>query len=191
MLPAFSQSTPVSLLDRVCRQPTPEDWSAFIALYSPVLFKWCQRLKLNDTDAEDMVQEVLAALPAKLSTFTYEPALRFRGWLWTVLLNTVREHRRRRQLPLADGVDLDKLSVPDELQQLVEEDYRRHLIERAVRLIAAEFPESAVRAFQLFVREKRPAREVAEQVGISTDAVYQAKSRILRRLKQELAGLLE
>ena len=37
----------------------------------------------------------------------------------------------------------------------------------------------------------RPAAAVAQQLGITVNAVYLAKSRVLRRLRQELEGLLD
>ena len=37
----------------------------------------------------------------------------------------------------------------------------------------------------------RPAEQVAAELGISAQAVYLAKARVLRRLRQELEGLVD
>ena len=42
-----------------------------------------------------------------------------------------------------------------------------------------------------FVVRDRPAADVAAELGISVNSVYLAKSRVLRRLREELAGLLD
>ena len=55
----------------------------------------------------------------------------------------------------------------------------------------AEFQPTTWRAFWECVVADRPGAEVAAELGISVDAVYAAKSRVLRRLRRELAGLLD
>jgi RNA polymerase sigma-70 factor (ECF subfamily) len=73
----------------------------------------------------------------------------------------------------------------------VEEDYRRHLFQQAIRIMKTDFAEAKWRACWRCVVENRPADEVAQTLSLSAEAVYQAKSRVLRRLRQELEGLLD
>ena len=77
------------------RQPSAtKAWERFVELYTPLLFHWARRLGLQESDAADLVQDILATLLEELPRFEYQPDKRFRGWLWTVTLNRFRERRR-------------------------------------------------------------------------------------------------
>src|SRR5436190_11639315 len=79
--------TPASLLERL-RQPfEPEAWARFVALYTPLLFSWANRVGLQEPDAADLVQEVFVTLLQVLPTFSYDRHQSFRRWLRTVTLN--------------------------------------------------------------------------------------------------------
>ncbi len=186
------QTTSVSLLERLRRPAEAEAWSRFVRLYTPLLHSWANRLGLTGADADDLVQEVLTLLVKKLPEFAYDPRQRFRGWLWTVTLNQFRAGRRRKSLPLEDGEDrLADLAGDDARDELEQAEYRRYLIGRALKLMRDEFQPSTWRAFWECAAEGRTAAVVAGRLGITVDAVYAAKSRVLRRLRQELDGLLD
>ncbi len=183
-------TTSATLLERL-RQPAAQaDWTRFVTLYTPLLYTWAGRLGLSPEDAADLVQDVLMLLVQKLPSFTYDPEQRFRGWLWRLTLNQCRTRQRRRTLPVDPDRDrLAELAVPDEVEGVAEAEYRLYIVGRVLRLIQDEFQESTWRAFWENVAEDRPAAEVADRLGLSVAAVYAAKSRVLRRLRQELALL--
>lgn len=186
------QTTPASLLERL-RQPEAEAaWERFVHLYTPLLCMWSRRLGLEGSDVEDLVQDTFALLARKLPEFQYQPDKRFRGWLWTVLLNKVRAQRRGRVpvQPMA-AEDLPPVVVPDIAEEIEEAEYRRYLIQRALQLMEAEFAPTTWKAFHACVADDRPAQEVAAELGLTVTAVYAAKSRVLRRLREELHGLLD
>ena len=60
---------------------------------------------------------------------------------------------------------------------------------RAVDLVRAGFEDRTWQAFWRVAAEGRPSAEVAAELGMTIDAVYQAKSRVLRRLRAELGDL--
>src|SRR6516165_5071035 len=93
--------TPISLLERLRRPASADDWTRFVKLYTPLLHRWAKRLGLDAEEADDLVQEVFAVLVRKLPEFRYDPGRRFRGWLWTVMLNKVRENKRRMDAAVA------------------------------------------------------------------------------------------
>jgi RNA polymerase sigma-70 factor (ECF subfamily) len=185
-------TTSASLLERL-RQPAAQAaWARFVELYTPLLYTWAGRLGLSADDAADLVQEVLILLVQKLPGFTYDPDQRFRGWLWTLTLNRWRAGQRRRELPMAgDGSRLAEVAVPEGVEGVDEAEYRHYLVGRVLYLIQGEFQENTWRAFWQNVAEDQPAAAVAEQLGMSVAAVYAAKSRVLRRLRQELHLLLD
>jgi RNA polymerase sigma-70 factor (ECF subfamily) len=184
-------STCPSLLERL-RQPSEQRaWERFVQLYTPLLFTWARRLGLPEHDAADLVQDVLVQLVRKLPEFTYDRHQSFRGWLWTVTLNKWREKRRRPRAPTDGQADLNQVADSDPVAAFDEADYRRHVLSRALELMQAEFHPNTWKACWEHVVCGRPAAEVAAELGVSTGAVYVAKSRVLRRLRQELQGLLD
>ena len=62
---------------------------------------------------------------------------------------------------------------------------------RAMKTIEAEFGERDRLAFAQSAQLGRPATEVAAGLGVSVNQVYQAKSRILRRLAELVAAQIE
>jgi RNA polymerase sigma-70 factor (ECF subfamily) len=183
--------TPVSLLERLRRPNEAEAWSRFVELYTPFLFAWARRQHLPDADVADLVQEVFAVLVRKLPQFVHDGRHSFRAWLKAVALNKLREGRRRRPPPgqAPEGL-LDE--VADAAGEAFwEAEYRDQLTARALAVMQAEFQPTTWKAFWELVVADRPGAVVARELGVSVNAVYVARSRVLRRLRQELAGLME
>ncbi len=189
------EATPVSLIERLCRASDvrQEDWDRLVALYTPLLYSWARQGGLQDADAADLVQDVLTILVRELPRFRYDPARTFRGWLRAVTLNRWRERRRRRQpqsLPL-DSPQLAEQEQPDNLSVFEEDEYRRYIARRALALMQEQFQTHTWRACWETVVHGRKAGEVAAELGVSLDVVYTSTSRVLRRLREELRGLLD
>jgi RNA polymerase sigma-70 factor (ECF subfamily) len=185
-------TTSVSLLERL-RQPTARQaWQRFVELYTPLLYYWARRLGLQEQDAADLVQEVFTLLVRKLPDFIYNREKSFRSWLRTVLLNKWREYRRGKGLPVQPAdEELAGLASPDNVAAWSEAEFQQHLTMRALQLMQAEFQPVTWKACWEHVICGRPAAEVAQELSITVNAVYLAKGRVLRRLRQELAGMLE
>jgi RNA polymerase sigma-70 factor (ECF subfamily) len=181
------------LLERLRRPEASEAWPRFVRLYTPLLFYWARRAGLNQEDAADLVQEVLTILVQQLPQFTYEPGRSFRRWLHTITLNKWRERGRRKALPRtgADDPGVSDVAILPEEEPFDEVEYREQLVRRALQIMQAEFEPTTWKACWESVVSGRPAGEIAAELGVSVDVVYGAKSRVLRRLRQELAGLLD
>jgi RNA polymerase sigma-70 factor (ECF subfamily) len=184
--------TPASLLERLRRPSDPAAWARFVELYTPLLYYWARRTGLQEADAADLVQEVLALLFRKLPEFEYDRHRSFRNWLRTVTLNKWREGQRRRPLEtVMDGGTLAEVPESDDGTAFSEADYRAHLVQHTLRALQGEFPPATWRAFREYVLADRPAEEVAAELGVRVGTVYAAKSRVLSRLRRELNGLLD
>ncbi|HEX5272452.1 MAG TPA: sigma-70 family RNA polymerase sigma factor [Gemmataceae bacterium] len=185
--------TPASLLERLRDGGAVAAWGRFVDLYTPFLYHCTRRLGLRPEDAADLVQDVFAVLVRKLPEFEYDRDRSFRAWLRTVVVNKWRETlRRRAALPAgAAGPIPDDIVVPDDNDAFTEAEYRQHLIGRALRLMQGEFQPTTWRACWEHVVSGRSAAEVGAELGISEGAVYVAKHRVLRRLREELQGLLD
>ncbi|MEZ5714692.1 MAG: RNA polymerase sigma factor [Paracoccaceae bacterium] len=68
-------------------------FSALLERHYDGLFRLCFRLTGSRDQAEDLTQDICAALPAKLDGFRGEA--RFTTWLWRVAVNAAHDRRRR------------------------------------------------------------------------------------------------
>lgn len=186
-------TTSFTLLQRLRQPQESEAWPRFVRLYTPLLFYWARRAGLSQDDAADLVQEVLTHLVQQLPNFEYQPEKSFRRWLHTVTLNKWREKARRKSLPKAGENDpsLSQAIEPTPPLALEEAEYRQQLVAQALSIMQAEFEPTTWKACWESVVEGKPAAAVAADLGVSIDVVYSAKSRVLRRLRQELQGLLD
>src|SRR5262249_10217905 len=149
---------------------------------------------LQAADAEDVGQEVFRAVSRSVKDFHHDQeGGTFRGWLRAITRNKVRDLRRRDR-PEAHGAGAS--SAQARLQGRPQEDppsdcaptdseERLLVLRRAVELVLADCEERTRQAFWRAVVEGRPVAEVAEELGMTKNAVYGAKFRVLGRLKQE------
>lgn len=185
-------STPVSLLERMRKPGDADAWNRFVELATPLLSSWAHRLGLQDQDAADLVQEVLSVLVEKVPGFNYDPRKSFRGWMRTVATNKWREWRRRPTPVLLDAGGPQLADLPaEDCEAFWEQEYRDYLVGRALTLMRGEFQPNTWQACWQHVVSGHSAVEVARDLGMSVGAVYMAKSRVLKRLREELRGLME
>jgi RNA polymerase sigma-70 factor (ECF subfamily) len=184
------QPTPVSLLEQLRDPSAQAAWERFVRLYTPLLCLWAQRLGLRGQEVDDLVQDVFTVLVRRLPSFRYDPQQSFRGWLWTVTVSRFHSRSRPEALLPANGAEVLDV-VPDIAEVISEADYRHYITRRALELMEADFEPTSRRAFLGLVLDNRSAADLARELGITENAVYLAKGRILRRLREELAGLLD
>jgi RNA polymerase sigma-70 factor (ECF subfamily) len=191
--------TSLSLLDALRLHGDAASWQRLVTLYTPLLYGWLRRYDVQECDADDLVQEVFAVLVRELPEFHRNPQVgSFRSWLRTILVNRLRNFwRSRRARPLATGDSalanrLDELADPaSELSQLWNREHDRHVVHRALDSVEHEFAPATRQAFRLVVLEGRSEEETATALGISVNAVFIAKSRVMNRLRQEIKGFIE
>lgn len=196
--PTTTGLTSPSLLLRV-RQHEPEAWARLSDVYGPLIYQWSRRCGLSAEDSADIVQEVFGVLARRIDGFRRErPDDTFRGWLWTIARNKVRDHIRT----LKERVSADGGSTAfARLQELADnspepwgDDEERTtaeqgIVERTLRLIQTEFETTTWKAFWMATVDGKTAPEIAASLGITPHAVHQAKYRVLRRLREEMDGL--
>lgn len=188
--------TSLTLLQRV-RANDGRAWQRLVKLYSPLVAYWCNKWGVRGEDIDDVLQEVFHATSTSLENFRREkPGDTFRGWLRGITRNMVLLHfrNRDRQLPAQGGTDalrnLQQISdgiLPDEEDS---PDQISNLYQRALDLVRSEFEEKTWRMFWSTVIEGRSPVDIAPEFGVTPAAVRKAKSRVLRRLKEEVGDLI-
>lgn len=185
-------STSISLLARVKNTADAAAWARFVELYAPLLYCWAEKHGVSSADAADLVQDILTTLAAKLPEFEYDPKQRFRGWLHTITRNRAMDWHRRRSRAQLNGLSgfVEALADKAETGIFEEEEFRQFIVHRIRDVMQSEFEHTTWEAFWQNVAEGKSAREVADEIGISENAVRLAKYRVVKRLREEFAGLL-
>lgn len=189
-------ATSTSLLQRACADDEVA-WERLCRLFGPTIYRSSRQLGLNAEDAADIVQEVFAVVARRLGTFDYRAEnSTFRGWLYVITRNKVRDLARlrdRRLITVAATdakLDLNLCVEPDVAHECNDASETARIVARALGLIQIEFEHLTWRAFHRVAIDGSVAIDVAEELSMSVGAVYKAKSRVLQRLRRELEGLI-
>jgi RNA polymerase sigma-70 factor (ECF subfamily) len=187
-------STHASLL-RTLRADSEEAWRKFLAVYQPLIYRWCRRGGLQHADAEEVSAAVLAKLARAMKRFEYDPDRRFRSWLRSVVANAMRDcWREKRRHPGAAGAGdtgvQDRLAqVEDDsavvelvraLDERLEGEWR--LAEQVSAAVRARVAPHTWQAYWLTAIEGQAAADVAARLGMTVAAVYVAKNRVGKML---------
>lgn len=188
-------TTSESLLFRLqqdVESPNEQAWQQFVSIYTPLIFFWARKTGLGQSDASDLVQEVLTQVFQKLPDFQYDSRRSFRGWLRTVTLNKYREVYRRKSSRLATARDsmLENLAPVALAESTWDIDYARLLVARSMESMKNDFAPETWRALKLVMGGEASVDDVAKQTGVSSWTIYSARARLMKRLRAELEGLL-
>ncbi|MBN2580453.1 MAG: sigma-70 family RNA polymerase sigma factor [Pirellulales bacterium] len=179
----------------------PDDgqaWSRFVAIYSPLVYRYARRHGLQETDAADVTQEVFSAVARSIRRFDYDRQKgTFRGWLMAVARSKLQDFLARRDGKLvgAGGTAalrrLEEQPSAEDDDAFIEREHRRCLFDWAVEQIRGDFQEATWQAFWQTGVEGKGTKEVAASLGMTVGAVYIARSRVLARLKEILREIEE
>jgi RNA polymerase sigma-70 factor (ECF subfamily) len=189
-------STSRSLIQRA-QQQDPAAWERLSVLYVPIVYGWARQAGLQPSDAADVGQEIFHTLAVRIGDYRRNRGSGFRGWLWGISRNKLREFTRRDSAnPQAAGGSVGRAQMAsvadlpeDESNDFQKSETKCRLVHRALEVIRNEFEEQTWRAFWRTTVDQQRAVDVATESGMTAKAVRQAKYRVLRRLRQELADL--
>ena len=190
--------TSASLLDQLRLRPDDEGWSRLVEIYAPLIRGWLLRNGLPPQDTDDVTQDVLQVVVRKLPQFQRQRTGSFRAWLRAIAVNCLRDFRRaRRAQPVATGDSdfaawLEQLEDPESgLSHQSDEEHDRHVTQRLLELIRPGFEPTTWRAFERVAVDGVSASVAAAELGLSTNSVFIAKSRVLQKLRQVAGELLD
>jgi RNA polymerase sigma-70 factor (ECF subfamily) len=191
--------TSPSLLDRLRGPRDDVAWQRMTEIYTPLIRGWLRRhARLANCDADDVVQDVLAVVVRRLPEFERERAGSFRTWLRSITVNCLRRfHRTRRRRPPATG-DSDVAEMLNQLadsesalSRLWDREHDEYVMRQLLELIRPRVEPKTWQAFERVALRGEPAQQVASELGLTTNAVFIAKSRVLAKLRAEAAGLID
>jgi RNA polymerase sigma-70 factor (ECF subfamily) len=171
-----------------------EAWRTFVDIYAPLVYGFARRQGLQDADAADVSQEVMVEVARSIRAFEYQPERgRFRDWLLRVTRRRLfrffgRQARRVEASGAQDAEDEAALAAPDPEWA---ESFNQRILETAMQRIRPHFESSTWRAFESVWLENRPAGEAADELSMRVHSVYVAKSRVLKRLEEEVRDIVE
>jgi RNA polymerase sigma-70 factor (ECF subfamily) len=197
-----TQDSPVtraSLLIRLRDRTDQTAWNEFVTVYGPVIYQFARNRGLQDADAADMMQDVLRSVTGAIDRLDYDPRQgRFRGWLFTITRNRVMTllASRKGKARGTGNSDVNSLlaAQPDQhggIDQDWELEYRRSQTALAMEQVRSEFSEKVWTAFWKTAVDAESADVAGRALGMSTGAVYVAKSRVLARLREVVQRRLE
>ena len=190
-------ATSASLLLRIRDRGDHAAWSRFVEVYQPLIHGFARKHGLQEADAADLAQEVLRAVARSVGRLDYDPRRgSFRGWLFTVVRNRLRDfrERRRRQVQGSGNSGVQQLlneqpTPPGGPEEDWDREYERRLFTWAAEQVRPSVQEATWQAFWRTAVEGQSGQEVAQALGMTVAAVYLAKSRVMARLKQEIRQL--
>jgi RNA polymerase sigma-70 factor (ECF subfamily) len=191
-------STSLSLLQRLGADPGADDWRRLVDDYAPMIRRWLGQQGVAAEDCDDITQDVMTVLVKRIGEFQRQRTGSFRRWVRTMTVNCMRDHfRKAKKLPRpTGGSDMVQLmnELADDQSQLSQrwdQEHSRHLLGILLQRVEPEFRRQTWEAFSLVAIEKLPTKTVADQLGMTSNAVMVAKSRVVRRIREEGDGLLE
>lgn len=192
-----SSATPASLL-ACARAGSADCWDRLVNLYAPLVWHWCRGSGLQIEDQADILQEVFQSVARRLDHFQRDSPGSFRAWLRTVTRHKICDvYRRRQKEPTGAGGSeaqrwFSEVAAPGEDSESgVEPVERELLVRQALALLRPHFSEQTWQAFWRTAVEGQESQEAATALGMSAGAVRVARCRVLKRLREELEGLIE
>ena len=187
--------TSAHLISRIRDGRDASAWGRFVYVYEPLVLGVCRKHGLQQADAADVVQDVFAAVARAMPRFRYDTARgSFRSWLVKVTRSKLASYFQKqcRRVVTIASESVGRLADYDEQPEMERDeslDERWSLFDRVRAEIRPEFRPKTWTAFWLTVMQGFTNEDVAEYLGISVQAVYIAKSRVLKRLRARVREL--
>jgi len=173
----------------------PASWSRLVMTFAPIVYRWCRRSGIREADTPDVIQDVFSTVARGVTGFQRTQVQgSFRAWLATITRSRVRDFLRknaRHQSPVGGTEALEQLQeIPDELDSTIcYQSIESPLAKRTMELVRAEFEEVTWQAFWMTTIESQSPAIVAQRLNLSLASVYQARTRVLRKLRQRIREL--
>lgn len=161
-------------------------------LYTPLLQGWARRAGVNQSGVDDLVQDVFLKIAREMPRFEYDAAKKnFRGWLKTITIHAALDLQRQKAIFCLSESALAEVMDNATLEELWDAEYKQQIVAHALRVMKTDFEPKTWKACWETTVQGRAASDVGRELGMSQAAVFMAKSRVLKRLREELREMLE
>ncbi len=190
-------TTRATLLERLRDGDAVMAWEEFFQRYWRLIYTAARERGCREHTAEEIVQEVMLTVFRQRDVFRYDPTRgRFRDWLRTVVRNAVAEHRRgpSQRIRARGGDSADPFPEPSDDTQpeaVWEAAFEESMLAALLDCVRREVAPETFQAFELLALEELSGRQVAKVTGLTRNAVYLARKRVLKRLQELGAGYRE
>lgn len=191
-------STRLSLLTQA-GSGSARAWQRLVELYQPLVYAWLRHHEIAHHDAEELTQDVLSVVVEELPSFSHSGRTgAFRCWLRQITANRAKGFWRAGKIrPTASGKSsfleiMQQLADPhSQLSRRWDREHDQHVLRQLLLEVETEVEPVTLAAFQRQVFQGVSAEDVSRELGVTVGAAYSAKSRVLRKLRQAAAGLLD
>lgn len=186
--------TRVTLLGRLHAAPDdPAIWAEFVDWYGRHIHAWCKAWGLQESDAQDVTQEVFLTLSRKMHAFCYDRSKSFRAWLKTLTRRAWRVYTARQlRAGVGSGDEearLTGVAAREDLTQRLQEAFDQELLIEASNLVRLRVEPRTWEAFDLLAVQGCSGAEVAARLNMKVATVFVARSKVQRMLREELTRL--
>lgn len=194
-----SRLTSISLVDGL-RNNEASYWERLVTLYGPIVQFWIKRAGVPESQSDDLQQEVLLAVSRNIEGYQHSADVSgsLRRWMWGIARNKINDYRRKEynrtsakggSQALSELMDLPDRPFEDSDPELGNQ-IQMGLISRALNILERDFEPKTWQAFVKTVVEEQKSKDVADALGMTSQAVRQARFRVLKRLRDELGNEL-
>jgi len=189
--PSVRDTTSQSLLEEIRDPGNSRAWRRFVDLYTPMIRKYARICGLRPDAVEDVTQECLQALVKRMPDFEYSPERgRFKSYLWTLVRNKIRSMNRGHRPEQARSSEMSRVPEPEPSEEQWEKLWQRTHLKYCLKKLEGRFEPKTMEAFREYVLKETPVEAVGDSLGMTPNQLYQAKNRILQRLKEEMRVLI-
>jgi RNA polymerase sigma factor (sigma-70 family) len=191
-----ASDTRVTLVGRLIATPNdPAAWSEFVEWYGRKIYLWCRAWGLQESDAQDVTQDVFLNLSVRMTDFRYDPRGSFRAWLKTVTHNAWQDYVAGQRKPgRGSGREsalerLADIEARDDLTRRLAEAFDQELLKEAAARVRLRVEPRTWHAFHLLAVEGLSGAEVAQRLEMKVATVFVARSKVQRMLRDEVTRL--
>lgn len=191
--------TRLTLIQRAMDQDDENAWNEFVAVYNNYIYVIIRQMNVPTDDCDDLLQQIFLKIWKGFPNFEYgKNRSKFRTWLGNVSHSVVYDYFRKRKSISNKQNKVSEESLNDsfksisepEIEEIVEREWRVYISNLAMQNLKKVFSGNAIEAFELSLKEV-PGEEIASKLGIALDSVYMLKSRVKKRLIEEIKMLKE
>lgn len=163
-------------------------WRRLVDRFHAPITRFARGQGLAAADAEDVTQEALAEFARAYRDGRYDRDKgRLSRWLFGIVFRKILQSREKHQRDRAAGQPTPAWeALPDERRtwDSWDKEWEEAVWRICLDRVRMEFEPPTLAAFERVVRDERPIAATAEELGLTVKAVYNAKHRVLKRLRE-------